>query len=81
MVNRIAEAKLAQLAASFKAVALTGPRQSGKTTLTKKLFNDKPYVSLENPDSRQFALDDPRGFLASYPQGAIPIGGIKQVTK
>lgn len=71
MINRIAEEKLIQLAATFKAVALTGPRQSGKTTLAKKLFKDKPYVSLENPDLRQFALQDPRGFLASYPYGAI----------
>ncbi|GAB4040341.1 ATP-binding protein [Spirosoma gilvum] len=71
MVNRIAEAKLQKLANTFKVVALTGPRQSGKTTLAKKLFQNKPYISLENPDARQFALQDPRGFLNSYPQGAI----------
>ena len=67
MITRIAETKLQTLAATFKVIALTGPRQSGKTTLAKKLFQDKPYVSLENPDYRQFALQDPRGFLASYP--------------
>lgn len=71
MITRVAESKLRNLAATFKAVALTGPRQSGKTTLAKKSFPDKFYVSLENPDSRQFALQDPRGFLASFPQGAI----------
>ena len=71
MITRTAESKLQLLADTFKAVALTGPRQSGKTTLAKKLFPDKPYVSLENPDLRQYALQDPRGFLASYPQGAI----------
>ena len=71
MITRIAETKLHTLATTFKVVALTGPRQSGKTTLAKKLFQDKPYVSLENPDYRQFAIQDPRGFLASYPQGAV----------
>ena len=71
MIVRTAETKLVQLAATFKVVALTGPRQSGKTTLAKRIFQDKPYVSLENPDLRQFALQDPRGFLASYPRGAV----------
>lgn len=52
-------------------VALTGPRQSGKTTLARALFPDKPYVSLENPDTRAFADTDPRGFLATYESGAI----------
>ncbi|MFN9115910.1 MAG: ATP-binding protein, partial [Bacteroidota bacterium] len=47
------------------------PRQTGKTTLVRQLFKDKPYVSLENPDTRNFALEDPRGFLSSYPKGAI----------
>ncbi|WP_449049635.1 ATP-binding protein [Parapedobacter sp.] len=55
----------------FKAVAVIGPRQSGKTTLVRSLFTDKPYVSLEDPDTRQYALEDPRGFLANYPNGAI----------
>jgi len=71
MIERISARKLSQLATHFKAVAVTGARQTGKTTLVKALFKDKPYVSLENPDQRSFALEDPRGFLATYPQGAI----------
>ncbi|MFN8155306.1 MAG: ATP-binding protein [Bacteroidia bacterium] len=55
----------------FKAVAVVGPRQSGKTTLVRKIYNHKSYVSLENPDSRNFAMEDPRGFLSMYPKGAI----------
>ncbi|MDK2977960.1 MAG: uncharacterized protein PWP52_674 [Bacteroidales bacterium] len=55
----------------FKVVAVTGPRQSGKTTLVKFVFPDKPYVTLENPDNRQFSVDDPRGFLSQFPEGAI----------
>jgi len=71
VIQRNAEKKLNELAKSFKAVAVTGPRQSGKTTLIRSLFKDKPYVSLENPDTRQFALDDPKGFLSNYSDGAI----------
>jgi len=71
MIPRVASAKLKQLAMLFKAVAVIGPRQSGKTTLVRSLFTDKPYVSLEDPDTRQYALEDPRGFLANYPNGAI----------
>ena len=71
MIKRIAEKKLKQLASSFKVVAVVGARQSGKTTLVKTLFKDKPYVSLENPDVRNFALTDPRGFLETYSTGAI----------
>ena len=52
-------------------MALTGPRQSGKTTLARSLCPDKPYVSLENPDQREFALADPRRFLAQFPEGAV----------
>lgn len=55
----------------FKVVALTGPRQSGKTTLVKSALTHKTYVTLENPDNRQFAMDDPRGFLSQFPNGAI----------
>lgn len=71
MIQRFAKDKLKEFAGKFKAVALTGARQTGKTTLVKQVFNKKPYVSLENPDFRNFALEDPRGFLAGYPNGAI----------
>jgi predicted AAA+ superfamily ATPase len=71
MVKREAEKELRDLSTQFKAVALVGPRQSGKTTLTRSCFTEKEYVSLENPDQRNFARDDPRGFLAQYPHGAI----------
>lgn len=71
MILRTAEHTLRTLASQFKAVAVTGPRQTGKTTLTRYVFPDKPYVSLENPDERLFATDDPRGFLSRYPDGAV----------
>lgn len=71
MIHRKAKAKILQLATQFKAVAIMGPRQSGKTTLSKMCFPDKPYVSLETPQNRNFALEDPAGFLAAYPDGAI----------
>jgi predicted AAA+ superfamily ATPase len=71
MIKRDAESELIKLAGQFKAVALIGPRQSGKTTLAKHAFGHKPYVNLENPDTRQFALEDPRGFLDQFKDGAI----------
>ncbi len=71
MIQRIAKHKLIDLASKFKTVAVTGARQTGKTTLVKQVFKSKPYVSLENPDTRNFALEDPRGFLETYPNGAI----------
>lgn len=71
MIIRDAQSKLSRLAQSFKAVAVIGPRQSGKTTLVRYMFPDKPYVSLENPNHRQFAIEDPIGFLKQYPAGAI----------
>ena len=71
MIQREAESELRLLASQFKAVAVTGPRQSGKTTLVQSVFATKPYVNLENPDIRQFAMEDPRGFLAAYPEGAV----------
>ncbi len=56
----------------FSIIALTGPRQAGKTTLAKAVFSqDKPYVSLENPDEREFAEQNPLRFLQHFPSGAI----------
>lgn len=71
MIRRDAEARIRYLAGKFKALAVTGPRQSGKTTLVRTLFPDKPYVSLEDPDMRKFATNDARSFLAQFPKGAI----------
>lgn len=71
MINREAQIKLLHLSNSFKAIAVIGPRQAGKTTLVKTTFPDKPYYSLENPDIRNFANEDPRGFLNTIPNGAI----------
>lgn len=70
-IPRNAEKVLKKLASSYPAIVVTGPRQSGKTTLTQAVFADKPYVSLEDLDMREFADTDPRGFLAQYPKGAI----------
>jgi uncharacterized protein len=71
MIPRSAEATILKLAASFRAVVLNGPRQSGKTTVLKRLFPGKPYVSLENLSAREFAATDPISFLKQFPQGAI----------
>lgn len=71
LLTRTAEKELRTLAGQFKTVAVVGPRQSGKTTLVRMAFPDKAYVSLENPDTRRFAIEDPRGFIAGYPDGAI----------
>lgn len=71
IIPRSAASTIARLAKGFPVVAITGPRQSGKTTLAKACFPDKPYVNLEAPDVLGFAQDDPRGFLAQFPRGAI----------
>lgn len=71
MITRLLSSTLRRLAASFPIVAITGPRQSGKTTLSRAIFAGKPYVSLEDPAERAFALEDPKGFLARFSQGAI----------
>jgi len=66
MITRTLAGKLKQAARFFPIVTVTGPRQSGKTTLVRTVFNDYEYVSLELPDQRQFALEDPRGFLNQF---------------
>ncbi|MCC6514309.1 MAG: ATP-binding protein [Geothrix sp.] len=71
MIQRDLLPILLRWAAAYPVVTLTGPRQSGKTTLCKAAFPGKPYVSLEPLETRAFALEDPRGFLAQYPDGAI----------
>jgi predicted AAA+ superfamily ATPase len=70
--SRTLETILKKAAAEFPAIVLTGPRQSGKTTLIKALFGDEcSYVSLEPPDVREAAMNDPRGFLELFPPPVI----------
>ena len=71
MIIRRASATLATLARGYPVVAITGPRQSGKTTLAKAQFPDKPYVSLEDPYTRAYVDEDARGFLGRYANGAV----------
>ncbi len=71
MITRDAGARLRYLATLYPVVSITGPRQSGKTTLCRATFPDHPYVNLEPLDVREFAIADPRGFLASLPRGAV----------
>lgn len=58
-------------AEAFPVVTIVGPRQSGKTTLARVCFPGKPYVTLEAPDVQVFAREDPRGFLAQFPDGMV----------
>lgn len=71
MTNRILRAYLKRDAGLYPIVTLTGPRQSGKTTLAKQTFPRHQYVSLEESDNRLFAAQDPRGFLARFDRPLI----------
>lgn len=71
MLERTLGAKLTKLARQFPVVSVTGPRQSGKTTLARSVFGRHTYVSLEDPNERQLALDDPKGFLRRFSGGVI----------
>lgn len=70
-IERNLHGPLLELAQRLPVVAVTGPRQSGKSTLCRYAFPDKPYVSLEPLDNREYATDDPRGFLAEHADGAV----------
>jgi predicted AAA+ superfamily ATPase len=71
MITRDAEKFVLILSKKYPVLFIAGPRQSGKTTLARKLFPKKSYVTLEDPDQRSFALEDPKGFLKQFPEGAI----------
>ena len=71
MIKRDIGNKITQLSEKFPIVTVTGPRQSGKSTLLKNLFPDYKYISLENPDMRSFASDDPNGFIKTFDNHVI----------
>ncbi len=71
MLHRHIEQHLLRLSTQYPAITLTGPRQSGKTTLCQKLFKGHHYVNLEDLSVRQFAIEDPKGFLQQYHGGVI----------
>ncbi len=78
IIPRHLEPKLKESARFYPVVSLTGPRQSGKTVLVRHVFRDHDYVSLEDPEQRHFALDDPRGFLSQF-GGDVIIDEVQQV--
>ena len=71
MIPRQAATTLHRLLAGFPVVTVTGPRQSGKTTLVRAVVSDKPYLSLESPAEREFAQSAPHDFLKRFPDGAV----------
>ena len=71
VVSRLIAPLLVRDAKRSPIVVVSGPRQSGKTTLVRHVLADKPYANLEAPDIRARAIEDPRGFLAGFPRGAV----------
>ena len=71
MIPRLLGKKLLQWSQEYPVVTVTGPRQSGKSTLCKYLFPHKPYVNLEDLSLRYLIMEDPKGFLERYPEGAV----------
>ncbi|MDP9121284.1 MAG: ATP-binding protein [Acidobacteriota bacterium] len=71
MIERLLQPRLLDLATRYPVLALTGPRQSGKTTLSRMAFPKLPHSSLENPAQRELAENDPIAYLGRFPQGAV----------
>ena len=71
MIQRILIHKAKTLLKKYPILTITGPRQSGKTTLIKTIAEDLPYINLEQPNIRTFAQNDPKGFINNYVKGGI----------
>jgi len=80
MIERTLQKKLLYLSTKFPFVLITGPRQSGKSTLVRHTFPDYCYISLEESDNRIYAEEDPRGFISEYPEKTI-IDEVQRVPK
>ena len=70
-IKRILSTKINEALQKYPIVALNGPRQSGKTTLSKLILPKYEYVNLEDISKRDFAKSDPKGFLETYKNGVI----------
>jgi len=79
LIQRAIQADLIRLAGQYPVITIIGPRQSGKSTLTKMAFPDKPYVSLEQLSLRDFALTDPVGFLNTHARDGAILDEIQRV--
>jgi uncharacterized protein len=79
LIHRTIQPELLRLAGQYPIVTIVGPRQSGKSTLCRMTFPDKPYVSLEQLALRDYALNDPQGFLRDYAAGGAVIDEIQRV--
>ena len=78
MIPRQIEKKIRQAAEQYPVISLTGPRQSGKTTLIRAMFPDMQYFSLEDPELRNLASEDPRSFLAQFQERGVILDEVQR---
>lgn len=78
MIKRQIETELHQLLTEYPVVTLLGPRQAGKTTLARHALKNYDYANLEHPETRQYAIDDPKAFLAQF-KGKVILDEIQRV--
>ena len=71
MINRQITKQLLEAAKQYPVITITGPRQSGKTTCCRLSFPNLPYSSLETPETRNYAISDPRAYLGQFENGGI----------
>ena len=78
VIQRNIESELRQLLGEYPVVTVLGPRQAGKTTLVRYVLDDYEYCNLESPETRQFAVDDPKAFLSRF-RGNVILDEIQRV--
>jgi uncharacterized protein len=78
MFHRDLSNRICSAANQYPIISLTGPRQSGKTTLVRDIFSGYDYVSLEDPDERAYALEDPRGFLGRFSSNNVILDEVQR---
>ena len=79
MIKRIIESKSRHLSKKYPVITITGPRQSGKTTLVQSIFRDHSYYTLENPETRSVIQNDPQGFFQTHQSKKLIIDEIQYI--